>query len=357
MFQKLKVVELASVLAGPAVGMFFAELGAKVIKIENKTTKGDVTRSWKNTNENSDSSVSAYFSSVNWGKELLLLDYSDADDLNKAISELSNADIVITNFKSGDAEKFGLDFNSIQKINPKVIYGNISGFGTNDHRVAYDVVLQAESGFMSMNGTPESGPVKMPVALIDVLAAHQLKEALLLALLKKEKTGNGGFVEVSLFETAVCSLVNQASNYLMSGLIPKPSGSLHPNIAPYGETFETSDKKLMVLAVGSDEQFTKLCHLIHLDALKENQEFKTNAGRVKNRKKLFEILQPEIKKLNLIELVKSLREKNIPAGTIRSLDEVFADENIRKLILEESINGFSTKRIKSISFNTDFLHD
>lgn len=357
MFQKLKVVELASVLAGPAVGMFFAELGAKVIKIENKNTKGDVTRGWKNIHENSDSPVSAYFSSVNWGKQHLFLDYSQADDFEKVISELSNADIVITNFKPGDSEKFGLDHDSIKKINPKIIYGNISGFGTNDHRVAYDVVLQAESGFMSMNGTTESGPLKMPVALIDVLAAHQLKEALLLALLKKEKTGKGSFIEVSLFDTAICSLVNQASNFLMSGLIPKPSGSLHPNIAPYGETFETADDKLIVLAVGSDEQFTKLCELIHLKSLSKNDEFKTNAHRVKNRKKLFDLLQPEIKKLALNELVKSLREKNIPAGTIRSLDEVFAVDAAKKMILEENINGLITKRVKSISFNTDFLHD
>ncbi|MFZ5552216.1 MAG: CaiB/BaiF CoA transferase family protein [Bacteroidota bacterium] len=357
MFSHLKVVELASVLAGPAAGMFFAELGAQVIKVENKKTGGDVTRNWKNKNEEASSPLSAYFASVNWGKEHITLDYTDATDLQKTKEILKTADIVIANFKPGDAKKFGLDYTSLKKENPGIIYGNITGFGTNDHRVAYDVVLQAESGFMSMNGTSESGPVKMPVALIDVLAAHQLKEALLLALLKKEKTGKGSYCEVSLFDSAVCSLVNQASNFLMSGMIPKPAGSLHPNIAPYGETFFTSDNRQIVLAIGSEDQFRHFAEQTGLQEKLLQPEFSSNALRVKNRSVLALLIAPAIKQMSCDEFMQKMKSKNIPCGVIKSLDEVFADEKTKSLVMEETINGILTKRVKTVAFKKDFLND
>ena len=187
MFEGIKVIELASVLAGPDVGTFFSELGAKVYKIENKLSGGDVTRKWKSKYEDSNSSVSAYFSSVNYNKKYLFCDFNDESELLKVKNLIKEADIVIANFKKGSAEKFGLDYNSLKEINPHLIYGNISGYGSKSSRAAYDVVLQAETGFMSINGEPNSKPLKMPVALIDVLAAHQLKEGILVALLNKEK--------------------------------------------------------------------------------------------------------------------------------------------------------------------------
>ena len=154
-------------------------------------------------------------------------------------------------------EKFGLDYNSLKEINPHLIYGNISGYGSKSSRAAYDVVLQAETGFMSINGEPNSKPLKMPVALIDVLAAHQLKEGILVALLNKEKHNMGALVEVSLYDTAVSSLKNQATNWLMGNFIPQSIGSKHPNIAPYGETFLTKDNQHIVLAIGSNNHFEK----------------------------------------------------------------------------------------------------
>ena len=185
-FKGLKVVELASVLAGPAVGMFFAELGADVLKIEHAGLGGDVTRSWKLSSEKEES-ISAYFSAVNYHKKIVFKDLKNQEDNQWVKNQLLQADLVIANFKPGSAQKLGMDFDTLKKLNPRIIYGEITGFSGGVKRPAFDVVLQAETGFMSMNGTPESGPVKMPVALIDVLAAHQLKEGLLLALLKQKE--------------------------------------------------------------------------------------------------------------------------------------------------------------------------
>ena len=200
--KNLKVLELASVLAGPSVGMFFAELGAEVVKIESKKSGGDVTRSWKLPEESHKSTISAYYSSVNWNKEVVFLDYLNGDDRNTLEKFISRSDIIIVNFKAGDAEKFNLTFESILQVNSKIIYASINGYGEGNTRSAFDVVLQAETGFLSMTGTESSGPVKMPVALIDLLAAHQLKEGILVALAENKIPSK---VSVSLYDTAIAS--------------------------------------------------------------------------------------------------------------------------------------------------------
>jgi len=259
MLNGLKVLELASVLAGPGVGQFFAELGAEVIKVENLKTGGDVTRTWKLASEKAEDDRSAYFSSVNWGKKSLALDLTDSSGKSIVQKLAAQTDVVIASFKSGDAEKLGVAYSQLQKVNPKLIYGQITGYGSDNARVGYDAVIQAESGFMDMNGERGGSPLKMPVALVDVLAGHQLKEGLLLALLKREKTGEGSWVEVSLIQAAIASLANQASNWLVAQSLPSRQGSLHPNIAPYGESFETKDGRQVILAVGNDRQFADLC--------------------------------------------------------------------------------------------------
>lgn len=350
MLKDLVVIELAGVLAGPDVGMFFAELGAKVIKIENKLTSGDVTRTWKLPTENQESKVSAYFSSVNWNKQYLFVDLKQQQEQIKIHELVKKADIIITNFKRGDDVKLKMDYKTLRKINPQLIYGAITGFGSNSDRIAFDVVLQAETGFMSMNGTKQSGALKMPVALIDVLAAHQLKQGLLLALLKKEKQQKGSFVEVSLFDAAISALKNQASNWLMNNYIPETTGSLHPNIAPYGEIFTTKDNKLIVLAIGSDGQFGKLLDLLGADRIKSSTKYKTNPLRVKNRELLAKELIPFFKQYNRKPLMDLLIENNIPAGAIKNLKEVFETDDAKQLINKESINGIKTKRVKTAVF-------
>lgn len=342
----LTIIDASTVLAGPSVATFFAELGATVIKIENPNS-ADVTRSWKLPSEPKDASVSAYFSSVNYGKTYLKLDYSKEEHRSQFLKLIENADILLTNFKFGDAEKFNLTDEVLQSVNPKLIHGRISGFGKNSDRVAYDLILQAESGFMSMNGTPDSGPVKMPVALIDVLAAHQLKEGILVALLEQE----GKNVDVSLYESAVCSLINQATNYLNQGFVAKRIGSLHPNIAPYGEIFLTQDDKMITFAIGSNNHFFKLCQFLDCLYLVDDESFSYNQARVLNRLKLQRILQDKIELIDSEVLMYEMEKAHIPAGIIKSLDEVLENSEVQSLILEEEIDGISTKRIKSVAFH------
>lgn len=350
MFAKLKVVELSTVLAGPSVGMFFAELGADVVKVEHPMIP-DVTRSWKLASEDPEEPVSAYFSSVNYGKHYLRKDLTKNEDREDLYQLIIAADILLVNFKKGDDVKFSLTPEELWQRNPRLLIGKITGFGDDSDRVAYDLILQAESGFMSMNGTPESGPVKMPVALIDVLAAHQLKEGLLVALLERSQDQTGRLVSVSLFDAAVSSLVNQASNFLMEHHVPKRIGSLHPNIAPYGELFLTSDEKYITFAIGSDRHFAGLCTFLKLNYLPEDPRFRTNVDRVKNRKMLFELLNKEIQTRSSVDINAFMLEHFIPMGIVKSLDEVFSQPEAQQLVREETIDGKKTRRVTSIAFH------
>jgi len=349
MFSNLKIIDASTVLAGPSVATFFAELGAKVIKVENATLP-DVTRSWKLPSENKNATISAYFSSVNYGKEYISLNLKEENDHQKFLGLIAEADILISNFKFGDEEKLRIEDSILRSINPNLICGKINGFGRNSDRVAYDLILQAESGYMSMNGTTESGPVKMPVAFIDVLAAHQLKEGLLIALMELKQNDVAKTVSVSLYDTAVSSLVNQASNYLMEGHIPQRIGSLHPNIAPYGELFETKENDQITFAIGTDSHFRKLCILLGLRSLPEDERFNSNSLRVINRLELQQILQEKISTFSTDFILSSLLKENVPAGKIRNLKEVFSDQSAQKLIREEMIENVQTKRVSSIAF-------
>jgi crotonobetainyl-CoA:carnitine CoA-transferase CaiB-like acyl-CoA transferase len=351
MISKLKVIDASTVLAGPSVGMFFAELGAEVLKIENPIFP-DVTRTWKLASESKENSISAYFSSINYRKKYKSLDLKNEIDHSNFIKLIEDADILITNFKKGDDLKFKISDEVLKKVNPKLIHGKISGFGIDSDRVAYDLILQAESGFMSMNGTPESGPIKMPIALIDVLAAHQLKEGILIALLKRTETNLGCTVHVSLYDAAVCSLVNQASGFLMQNNIPQRIGSLHPTIAPYGEIFTTADNQQITFAIGSDAHFLKLCHFLGLEKLPEEELFSSNQNRVIHRKKLFEILQNQLKSFPSNTVLTWMQDHFVPCGKIRNLQEVFEDQRAQSFIRIERIDEIETKRVSSIAFKS-----
>ena len=349
MFKGLKVIDLSTVLAGPSVGTFFAELGADVIKLEHPDF-GDVTRSWKLPIEKTDSNISAYFSSVNYGKKYGTINLKIEAERDRFLEEIRDTDILISNFKKGDATKFGIEDEVLFALNPKLIHGKITGYGEDSNRVAFDLILQAESGFMSINGTPESGPLKMPIALIDVLCAHHLKEAILLALYERERTRKGKSVTISLYDAAVSSLVNQASNYLMTGFVPKRIGSKHPNIAPYGELFKTKDGATVTFAIGSNTHFRKLCEVLGIDDLSEDQRFKNNQNRVVNRAELFELIKRKVIEQEAEELLTSLQLLNVPAGKVRDLAEVFNDPLSQELIIEEEIDGIYTRRVKSVLF-------
>ena len=349
MFQDLKVIDCSTVLAGPSVGTFFAELGAEVSKWENPINP-DVTRTWKLASENITSPVSAYFASVNFLKTYESVDLKNTSETKRLLEAIESADIFLSNFKKGDAEKFGIDDQTLLTINPRLIIGKISGFGLDSDRVAYDLILQAESGFMSMNGTQTSGPVKMPVALIDVLAAHQLKEGILTALLQRTSTNKGGIVSVSLYDAAICSLANQASNFLMQNHVPQRIGSLHPNIAPYGELFETKDRALITFAIGSDRHFKGLCEYLGLSYLADQPAYSNNVNRVKNRTTLQQLLADKIKEKSVKEIDTAMREHYIPMGIVNNLKEVFSSEQAKTLIRTEMIDAIETKRVTQIAF-------
>ena len=346
----LLVIETAAVLAGPAVGMHFAELGARVIKIENKGSGGDVTRKWKLPQEDPASPVSAYFSSVNWGKEHLFLNLKDPADRARFDALLVQADVLITNHLDGDAEKLGLTRSRLRAINPRLVHGHIKGFADRPERPAFDVVLQAETGYINMTGTDHVHLAKLPIAMIDTLAAHQLKEGILLALWQREKTGKGMTVEVTLEEAALAGLINQASNFLMTGLVAKPLGTLHPNIAPYGETFLCSDGGRIILAVGSDGQFKALCEVLGRTELVADARFASNSLRVEHRTALAEALAPVIKECERTALLNALLAANVPAGAVLALDEVLEGPTAKAMTLESVIDGMPTRRISGNAF-------
>lgn len=349
-FEGLKVVELASVLAGPAVGMFFAELGAEVVKVENARTGGDVTRCWKLPSEDPGSPISAYYCCANYHKQVRLLDLSTGEGRGEACRLIAQADVLISNYKLASARRLGMDYESVRSLNPRIIYGQLTAFGEDEALPAFDVVLQAEAGFLYMCGEPDREPSKMPVALIDLLAAHQLKEGLLLALLRRQQTGQGAYVTTSLLEAAVASLANQATNWLMAGNIPGRMGSLHPNIAPYGDIFYALDGKPLVIAAGSDQQFRCLCQCLESPALAADERFAANSLRVQHRKPLREALAPAFRRFPRGELLRRFAEAGVPAGSIRNMQEVFEHPQAQRMILEEEMEGVTTRRVKTVAF-------
>ncbi len=356
LFKGLTVLELASVLAGPAVGLFFAELGARVIKIENARAGGDVTRSWLLRGEQvEEGGVSAYYASVNWNKETHFLDTAQAAGRDFIYALLPQVDIVVANFKPSSARRMGLDAESLRAVAPRLIYANICGFEPNAEgleRVAFDVVLQAETGFMYMNGQADNPPTKMPVALIDVLAAHQLKEAILCALYRRERTGQGATVEVSLYASALAALSNQASGYLMRERVPQRIGSLHPNIAPYGELIEAKDGTQYVLAAGNQAQFAALVDILGRAELATDARFADNARRVENRLALINILQEAFLLLPSHQaFYTECQRRQVPIGRVRDLQAIFGEESAQKLILSQTeADGSISKRVQTAVF-------
>ncbi|MEL6652740.1 MAG: CaiB/BaiF CoA-transferase family protein [Bacteroidota bacterium] len=318
LFQDLLVIELASVLAGPSVGMFFAELGARVIKVENPEKGGDVTRSWKLPQENQTDTRSAYFSSINWGKESIALNLKKSADQKVLHQLLVKADILLTSFIPGQAERMGLGAEDLLQQYPRLILGEINGYGKENTRPAYDAIIQAEAGFMYLNGEGKQ-IYKMPVALMDVLAAHQLKEGLLLAFVERSITGRGKRVSASLLQSGISALVNQASNWLVAGKIPQAIGSAHPNIAPYGSKFPCQDGGWIVLAVGSDAQFAALCGLLEEPV---PAHFQHNTGRLAERERLEVWLRDRIVLWKRDELLTQLEAHRVPAGAINQMPEV-----------------------------------
>ena len=331
-FAHLRILELAAVLAGPRVGQFFAELGAEVLKIEPPA--GDVTRTWKTPGEAAETTVSAYFAASNWGKKSVVLDLSTAPGRAELHRLAAAADIVLASYKPGDAEKLAADYATLSAENPRLIYGQLTGYGPATSRAGYDAVLQAEAGFMHLNAAgPGQPPQKMPVALMDLLAAHQLKEGLLTALYQRERTGRGALVQVSLLDSALASLANQAATFLVTGRDPRPLGSGHPSIVPYGTGYTAADGQRLVLAVGTDGQFRQLCAALDRPAWATDARFATNPARVAHRTPLEELLAQRIGAVPGVALLAELERRAVPAGAVRTVGEALAQPNAQAQLL------------------------
>ena len=355
-FAGLRVLELAAVLAGPQVGQFFAELGAEVLKIEPPA--GDVTRRWRTAAEAENAAtagtpaatVSAYFAAANWGKTTRVLDLRTAAGRAEVQELAAQSDLVLASYKPGDAEKLGVDYATLSAENPRLIYGQITGYGPAEPRAGYDAVLQAEAGFMHLNAAgPDEPPQKMPVALMDLLAAHQLKEGLLTALYQRERTGRGTLVQVSLLDSALASLANQASTFLVTGHDPQPLGSGHPGIVPYGTVYRTADGQHIVLAVGTDAQFGQLCAVLQRPHWVWEPRFASNPARVAHRAALEELLTQRIAELSGAGLLHELTRLAVPAGAVRTVGEALTQPSAQAMLLPPTAE-FPYAGLRTVAF-------
>lgn len=323
----IRVLDLSRVLAGPFCTMILGDLGAEVIKVE-APGGSDETRTWGPPFKND---VSAYYLCANRNKKSLTVNLKSEEGKEIIKKLVEQCDVIINNFKTGTMERLGLSYETLKQINPKIVYCSITGFGENGpykDLPGYDFIIQAMSGLMSITGTEESGPQKVGVAITDVLTGLYAAIGIQAALIERSVSGEGQKLDISLYDSAVSSLVNIASNFLMSGHIPTRLGNHHANIVPY-QTFETSDGE-MVIAVGNDRQFEKLCQIIGQEELAKDERFKTNKDRVNNRELITQILAKAIKQKPTNYWKEQCDKANIPSGPIQNLQQVSNDPQLRE---------------------------
>ncbi len=324
----LRVLELARILAGPWIGQTLADLGADVIKVESP--EGDDTRQWGPPFiERDGEKAAAYFHACNRGKRSVIADFRKSDDLDMVRRLAAKADVVIENFKVGGLAKFGLDFASLSAANPGLVYCSVTGFGQDGpyaSRAGYDFLIQGMSGIMDLTGDPAGEPQKIGVAFADIFTGLYGVIAIQAALSERERTGQGKHVDMALLDSMTGVLANQAMNYLASGIAPHRLGNAHPNIAPY-QTFETADGWLIV-AVGNDGQFARLCQVLGLDGVAADPRFATNAVRVEHRDTLTALLSDKTRQWARDDLLAALEKAVVPAGPINTVEDVLADPQI-----------------------------
>ena len=331
----LRVLDLTRVLAGPWATQMLADYGAEVIKIE-KPGEGDDTRGWGPpfvTNADGSRGDAAYFLAANRGKSSVAIDMTTAQG-QKLIHDLAaKSDIVIENFKVGGLKKYGLDYDSLKAINPRLIYCSITGFGQTGpyaHRAGYDFMIQAMGGLMAVTGErddrPGGGPQKVGVAVADLFTGLYAVTAILAAVVHQRATGQGQYIDVALLDTQVAMLANLNSNYLVSGKVPGRMGNAHLNIVPY-QSFQTADG-YMIVAVGNDRQYREFCTIIGVPDLAEDARFASNRGRVENREILIPLLAVPMLEHSTGQWVEALEAAAVPCGPILQIDEVFANEQV-----------------------------
>ena len=321
----IRVIELARILAGPWAGQTLADLGADVIKVE--APEGDDTRRWGPPFiDVGGETTAAYFHATNRGKRSIICDFRTAEGQEVVRRLVADSDVVIENFKVGGLEKYGLDYASLHKVNPRLVYCSITGFGQDGpyaHRAGYDFIIQGMSGLMSVTGPSDGQPQKVGVAVTDVFTGVYAATAILAAIIQRERTGEGQHIDMALLDVATSVMANQAMNYLASGKAPGLMGNAHPNLAPYA-VFDCKDGWL-ILATGNDGQYQRLCGILGLEALATAPEFLTNADRVTNRAALTRSLTEATQRWTKADLLAACAMAGVPAGPINDMAEVFAD--------------------------------
>ena len=322
----LKVVELARILAGPWAGQILADLGAEVTKIESPA--GDDTRSWGPPfiDRPDGSRDAAYFHATNRGKRSIALDFRTPEGQARVRELVTDADVVIENFKVGGLAKYGLDFESLSSLNPRLVYCSITGFGQDGPyapRAGYDFIVQGMGGIMDLTGEPDGAPQKIGVAYADILTGLYAVIGIQAALTDRERSGLGQRIDMALLDVMVGTLANQAMNYLVSGKAPTRLGNAHPNIAPY-EAYPTQDS-WFILAVGNDRQFERFCNVVGIDP---DPRFATNAGRMTHLEELSALVGKATRAWTRADLLDALERTGIPAGPINDVEQAFADPQV-----------------------------
>jgi crotonobetainyl-CoA:carnitine CoA-transferase CaiB-like acyl-CoA transferase len=333
----LRVLDLTRVLAGPWASQMMADFGAEVVKIE-KPGEGDDTRGWgppfvKNA-DGSDGDA-AYFQSANRGKQSVCVDFTKPEGASLIKGLAAKSDILIENYKVGGLAKYGLDYASLAAINPRLIYCSITGFGQTGpyaNRAGYDFMIQGMAGVMSITGASDGEPMKMGVAFSDVFAGLHAVIGIQAALYAREQTGLGQHIDISLLDSQVSVLANQALNYLVGGKVPGRLGNAHPNIVPY-QTFETADGHI-IIAVGNDRQFAEFCRIIGVSF---DAKFATNRGRVEGRAELIPLLAPPMKTNSTAQWVAAFEAAAVPCGPINTIDQVFENPQVKARGLQLSL--------------------
>ena len=354
----IRVLDLSRVLAGPWAGQIFGDLGAEVIKVE-RPGSGDDTRHWGppyiKDAEGNDSREAAYFQSANRNKQSLTLDFTQSEGQRLVRELVAQCDVLLENFKVGGLAAYGLDYESLKAINPRLIYCSITGFGQSGpyaKRAGYDFMIQGLGGLMSLTGRPEgeegAGPMKVGVALTDILTGLYATVGVLAALNQREQSGVGQYIDVALLDVQVACLANQAMNYLATGVSPKRLGNAHPNIVPY-QDFPSADGNF-ILAVGNDGQFRKFCEVAGIASLADDPRFVTNRARVAHRAELIPLLRQATVFKTTAQWIEQLEKAGVPCGPINDLQQVFADPQVQarglRLDLPNAM-GSSTPQVAS----------
>ena len=332
----IRVLDLSRILAGPWAAQHLADMGADVIKVERPVV-GDDTRGWgppfaiEATDERP--GISAYFSCANRGKRSCAVDITKPEGQDIIRQLAAKSDVLVENFKVGGLAQYGLDYDSIKAVNPRIVYCSITGFGQDGpyaKRAGYDFLLQGMGGLMSVTGEPDDNggaPVKVGVAITDQLTGMNALAAILSCLIKRDQTGEGDHIDVSLLDCTIAGLVNQASTYHVAQTVPGRMGNAHPTVVPY-QVFETKDGHI-ILAVGNDGQFERFCALAGLEHLAEDERFKTNPQRIINRDTLIPILIDAFKQRLSADWLEAFDASSVPGGPINNIDQVFDDPHVQ----------------------------